>query len=228
MHVVPLVLNQWNSGFLSSLIYSDTTALNYRMVLSTYMSPWHIFLVCSLCWWKHMLRYPAESVESNIWCSCYTHIDPGIAIQEIFYFLLEIIVFPTFVTFAWYTVTFSLFFGKKLTFNFAMHSMLCAESNVFLFMFMNTMSSNHLSLTWGVCHLQSLLCDPNPNSPANSEAARMFSENKREYNRKVREVVEQSWTADWCIALCCAAQLLTAPCIHPFHAPQKMARCLCL
>ncbi|RRT69880.1 hypothetical protein B296_00025925 [Ensete ventricosum] len=44
--------------------------------------------------------------------------------------------------------------------------------------------------------LQSLLCDPNPNSPANSEAARMFSENKREYNRKVREIVEQSWTAD--------------------------------
>ncbi|GFP99355.1 ubiquitin-conjugating enzyme e2 2 [Phtheirospermum japonicum] len=30
----------------------------------------------------------------------------------------------------------------------------------------------------------SLLCDPNPNSPANSEAARMFSENKREYNRR--------------------------------------------
>jgi hypothetical protein len=52
-------------------------------------------------------------------------------------------------------------------------------------------------LTWGLCHLQSLLCDPNPNSPANSEAARMFSENKREYNRKVREVVEHSWTADW-------------------------------
>lgn len=44
--------------------------------------------------------------------------------------------------------------------------------------------------------LQSLLCDPNPNSPANSEAARMFSENKRDYNRRVREVVEQSWTAD--------------------------------
>uniref|UniRef100_M8BBS1 Ubiquitin-conjugating enzyme E2 2 n=1 Tax=Aegilops tauschii TaxID=37682 RepID=M8BBS1_AEGTA len=44
--------------------------------------------------------------------------------------------------------------------------------------------------------IQSLLCDPNPNSPANSEAARMYSENKREYNRKVREVVEQSWTAD--------------------------------
>ncbi|XWS57899.1 hypothetical protein CRYUN_Cryun09bG0212600 [Craigia yunnanensis] len=44
--------------------------------------------------------------------------------------------------------------------------------------------------------IQSLLYDPNPNSPANSEAARMFSENKREYNRRVREIVEQSWTAD--------------------------------
>lgn len=44
--------------------------------------------------------------------------------------------------------------------------------------------------------MQSLLSDPNPNSPANSEAAQMFSENKREYNRKVREIVEQSWTAD--------------------------------
>ncbi|XP_073273636.1 ubiquitin-conjugating enzyme E2 2-like [Primulina huaijiensis] len=44
--------------------------------------------------------------------------------------------------------------------------------------------------------IQSLLCDPNPNSPANSESARLFSENKREYNRKVREIVEQSWTAD--------------------------------
>ena len=29
------------------------------------------------------------------------------------------------------------------------------------------------------------------NSPENSEAARMFSENKREYNRRVREIVEQ-------------------------------------
>lgn len=46
------------------------------------------------------------------------------------------------------------------------------------------------------CFLQSLLCDPNPNSPANSEAARMYSENRREYNRRVREIVEQSWTAE--------------------------------
>ncbi|RYR31974.1 hypothetical protein Ahy_B01g056953 isoform A [Arachis hypogaea] len=50
--------------------------------------------------------------------------------------------------------------------------------------------------TAGCLVAASLLCDPNPNSPANSEAARMFSENKREYNRRVREIVEQSWTAD--------------------------------
>ncbi|EYU24403.1 hypothetical protein ABFS82_04G160500 [Erythranthe guttata] len=40
--------------------------------------------------------------------------------------------------------------------------------------------------------IQSLLCDANPDSPVNSEAARLFSENKREYNRRVREIVEQS------------------------------------
>ncbi|XP_022745387.1 ubiquitin-conjugating enzyme E2 2-like isoform X2 [Durio zibethinus] len=44
--------------------------------------------------------------------------------------------------------------------------------------------------------IQSLLCKPNLNCPANFEAARVFSENKREYNLRVREIVEQSWTAD--------------------------------
>jgi len=44
--------------------------------------------------------------------------------------------------------------------------------------------------------IQSLLCDPNPNSPANSEAARLFQENKREYERKVKEIVEKSWQED--------------------------------
>jgi len=44
--------------------------------------------------------------------------------------------------------------------------------------------------------IQSLLCDPNPNSPANSEAARLYQENRREYERKVKEIVEQSWAAD--------------------------------
>ncbi|KAG4936480.1 hypothetical protein JHK85_051399 [Glycine max] len=54
------------------------------------------------------------------------------------------------------------------------------------------------SIIWGAnqaaakANLFSLLCDHNPNSPANSKAARMFSENKREYNQRVREIVEQS------------------------------------
>ena len=41
--------------------------------------------------------------------------------------------------------------------------------------------------------IQSMLTDPNPNSPANSEAARLFTENKEEYTRKVKEYVEKSW-----------------------------------
>eukprot|EP00295_Goniomonas_pacifica_P013088 CAMPEP_0175875146 /NCGR_PEP_ID=MMETSP0107_2-20121207/39297_1 /TAXON_ID=195067 ORGANISM="Goniomonas pacifica, Strain CCMP1869" /NCGR_SAMPLE_ID=MMETSP0107_2 /ASSEMBLY_ACC=CAM_ASM_000203 /LENGTH=164 /DNA_ID=CAMNT_0017194141 /DNA_START=10 /DNA_END=504 /DNA_ORIENTATION=+ len=43
--------------------------------------------------------------------------------------------------------------------------------------------------------IQSLLCDPNPNSPANSEAARLYQEDRREYCRKVMEIVEASWSA---------------------------------
>ena len=41
--------------------------------------------------------------------------------------------------------------------------------------------------------IQSLLTDPNPNSPANSEAARLYTENRKLYERKVREMVEKSW-----------------------------------
>ena len=44
--------------------------------------------------------------------------------------------------------------------------------------------------------IQSLLSDPNPASPANSEASRLYSENRREYNRRVREIVENSWLDD--------------------------------
>lgn len=40
--------------------------------------------------------------------------------------------------------------------------------------------------------IQSLLAEPNPNSPANSEAARMFTADRREYNKRVKEVVEAS------------------------------------
>ena len=41
--------------------------------------------------------------------------------------------------------------------------------------------------------LQSLLDEPNPNSPANSLAAQLYQENRREYEKKVSAIVEQSW-----------------------------------
>jgi len=42
--------------------------------------------------------------------------------------------------------------------------------------------------------IQSLLDQPNPNSPANAQAAEMFQENRREYEKKVMQIVEESWT----------------------------------
>ena len=41
--------------------------------------------------------------------------------------------------------------------------------------------------------IQSLLCDPNPNSPTNSEEATLFRDTVREYNKRVQLVVENSW-----------------------------------
>jgi hypothetical protein len=41
--------------------------------------------------------------------------------------------------------------------------------------------------------IQSLLTDPNPNSPANVEAAKLYVENRREYDRKVAEAIEATW-----------------------------------
>ncbi|UYV81716.1 UBE2B [Cordylochernes scorpioides] len=41
--------------------------------------------------------------------------------------------------------------------------------------------------------IQSLLDEPNPNSPANSLAAQLYQENRREYEKRVATIVEQSW-----------------------------------
>ncbi|KAK6111277.1 Ubiquitin-conjugating enzyme E2 1 [Brugia pahangi] len=41
--------------------------------------------------------------------------------------------------------------------------------------------------------IQSLLDEPNPNSPANSIAAQLYQENRREYEKRVQQIVEQSW-----------------------------------
>lgn len=43
---------------------------------------------------------------------------------------------------------------------------------------------------WAVLNsIRSLLSDPNPNSPANNEAAQLFTENRVEYNRRVQEII---------------------------------------
>ena len=44
--------------------------------------------------------------------------------------------------------------------------------------------------------MQSLLDEPNPNSPANSLAAQLYQENKAEYEKQVHECVELSWMDD--------------------------------
>lgn len=44
-----------------------------------------------------------------------------------------------------------------------------------------------------IFYLQSLLSDPNPNSPANSMAAQLYKENRREYEKRVKMCVEQSF-----------------------------------
>ncbi|KAL0231565.1 hypothetical protein GEMRC1_010969 [Eukaryota sp. GEM-RC1] len=60
--------------------------------------------------------------------------------------------------------------------------------------------SNNWTPVYDVCailtSIQSLLGDPNPASPANSTAARLYTTNKAEYDRRVREVVEKSWLED--------------------------------
>ena len=41
--------------------------------------------------------------------------------------------------------------------------------------------------------IRSLLDDPNPDSPANQDAAKLYLANRAEYERRVKEVVELSW-----------------------------------
>ena len=53
---------------------------------------------------------------------------------------------------------------------------------------------------WSPCHnictiltsIQSLLCDPNPASPANPEAAQQYQNDRQSYNKKVRKCAQRS------------------------------------
>ena len=72
---------------------------------------------------------------------------------------------------------------------------ICADGDTCLDILQNRLRLTHYVAAI-LTLIQPLLCDPNPNSLANSETVRMFSENEGEYNRRVRETVEQSWTAN--------------------------------
>lgn len=43
-----------------------------------------------------------------------------------------------------------------------------------------------------LCSIRSLLTDPNPNSPANPIAAALFKNDLKEYNKRVKAIVERS------------------------------------
>lgn len=43
---------------------------------------------------------------------------------------------------------------------------------------------------------KSLLDDPESSSPANPQAASLYLENRKDYNRRVQEIVEQSWVEE--------------------------------
>ena len=42
--------------------------------------------------------------------------------------------------------------------------------------------------------IQSLLGDPNTSSPANPEASKLYDKNRTEYERKVKECIQASWS----------------------------------
>ena len=65
------------------------------------------------------------------------------------------------------------------------------QTNVFYFRWSPTYDVSAI-----LTSIQSLLSDPNPNSPANSMAAQLFKENRREYEKRVKACVEQSWCDD--------------------------------
>ncbi|OAF69908.1 hypothetical protein A3Q56_02271 [Intoshia linei] len=43
--------------------------------------------------------------------------------------------------------------------------------------------------------IQSLLDEPNPNSPANSVAAKLYTSNRKEYEDKIKSTVTKSWSS---------------------------------
>ncbi|KAA3672991.1 hypothetical protein P879_10973 [Paragonimus westermani] len=75
------------------------------------------------------------------------------------------------------------------------HPNVYADGSICLDILQNMWSSSY-NIGAILTSLQSLLGDPNPNSPANTAAAELFEEDKRQYEQRVREIVEESWRND--------------------------------
>ena len=73
---------------------------------------------------------------------------------------------------------------------------ICLDSNLIFYLVLQNQWSSVFDVSALLTSIRSLLSDPNTQSPANLEAAKIFSENKSEYERRVREVVEKSLDDD--------------------------------
>jgi ubiquitin-conjugating enzyme E2 A len=72
------------------------------------------------------------------------------------------------------------------------HPNIYADGRICLDILQNRWSPTY-DVTALLTSIQSLLPDPNPESPANADAAMLFKNRRKEYESRVRECVERSW-----------------------------------
>uniref|UniRef100_A0A2K5QAG1 UBC core domain-containing protein n=1 Tax=Cebus imitator TaxID=2715852 RepID=A0A2K5QAG1_CEBIM len=72
------------------------------------------------------------------------------------------------------------------------HPNVYADGNICLDILQNRWSPTY-DVSSILTSIQSLLDEPNPDSPANNQAAQLYQENNREYEKRVSAIVEQSW-----------------------------------
>lgn len=69
---------------------------------------------------------------------------------------------------------------------------ICLDSNLLIYLVLQNQWSPIYDVWAILTSIRSLLADPNPNSPANRDAALIYNSNRLEYERRVKEVVDLS------------------------------------